>query len=188
MDHDIAGQLVAEFERQWRLAQIDTKLFLDALVKTDVSDSSALAQTISPCYQLIEDIGPTHHYLSLRRVVQNQMVGHHPLSPRRLVDAAASAIGMYSSDALLRNVQASRELTDMMAECEHPFSLLGKLRTYDFDNPNNDAFIITRPILIIPELKDRSSVQKWEEAKTLYQKEGFLRIPTRITPEEYMSA
>ena len=78
-----------------------------------------------------------------------------------------------------------------MARCDEPFSLLGKFQSYDFDNPDNTSFIVTRPVLVIPGVKDMKPIHDWEEANTTYEKEirlmGILPTQKRIKPQEYFS-
>ena len=76
-----------------------------------------------------------------------------------------------------------------MERCEDPFSLLAQFQTYDYDNPEETLFILTRPILVIPDAADAKSIYEWEEAHTLPLKEvgAVFRHQKRITMQDYLS-
>jgi hypothetical protein len=189
MDRKVAETLVSELGRQVRIVTPDNELFLDVLVSADVPESSRFYEVLPDKQQLVQEIG-RYHYLSLRRVLRNGNARDYQISQwKKAYEAIASAFGAYSSDALSRNLRADGTLVDMMARCEEPFSLLGKFQLYDFDNPDETLFIVTRPVLVIPGAKDMNPIHDWEEANTTYEKEvGLLfRHPKRIKPQEYLS-
>ncbi len=187
MDRKVAEKLVSELGRHGGLVTPDNELFLDVLVSIDVSQSSRFYERLSDKKQLVEETG-RYHYLSLRRVLRNRNARDYQLSQwKKAYEAIISAFGAYSSDVLSRNLRADATLVEMMARCEEPFSLLGKFQTYDFDNPDETLFIVTRPVLVIPGEKDMKSIHDWEEANTTYEKEVgfFFRHPKRIKLQEY---
>ncbi len=189
MDRKIAETLVSELGRHEGLVTPDKGLFLDVLISADVPESSRFYEVLPDKQQLVDETG-RYHYLSLRRVLRNRNARHYQLSQwKKTYEAIVSAFGAYSSDALSRNLRADKTLVEMMARCEEPFSLLGKFQTYDFDNPDETLFILTRPVLVIPGAKDTKPIYDWEKANTRYEKEVgvFLRHPKRIKPQEYLS-
>jgi len=189
MDREIAGKLVKELKKHRGLIAIDEELFLDVLVSSEVPKSSRFYEKLPYKQQAVEESN-RYYYFSLRRLLRNRRAKDYQLSRwKKSYEAIASTFGIYSSDALNRNLRTDSTLIDMMAICEEPFSLLGKFQTYDFDNPNETLFIVTRPVLIIPGAKDMEKIYNWEEANTTYEKEvrlmGFLPTQKRIPSQEY---
>jgi len=191
MDRKIAETLVDELGRHGSLVTPDRDLFLNELVSVDVPYSSKFYEVTPGKQQLVEETG-RYHYLSIRRVLRNRNAKDYQLSQwKKAYEAIASAFGAYSSDALSRNLRADGTLVEMMARCDEPFSLLGKFQSYDFDNPDETLFVVTRPVLVIPGVKDMKPIHDWEEANTTYEKEvrmmGLLPTQKRIKPQEYFS-
>jgi hypothetical protein len=191
MEIKTAETLVDELERHENLITIDKGLFLNELVSVDVPQSSRFYEVTPGKRQLVEGTG-SYHNLSLRRVLRNENARNYQLSQwKKAYETVLSAFGAYSSDALSRNLRADRTLVDMMANCKEPFSLLGKLESYDFDNPDDCLFIVTRPVLVVPGAKDRNPIYEWEEANTTYEKEvrlmGLFPIQRKISPQKYSS-
>ena len=87
-------------------------------------------------------------------------------------------------------MRANKNLVEIMARNDHPFSLLGKLQTYDFGNPDEDLFVITKPVLVIPGAEDSKLIDDWEEANTTYEKEidlFFLKYNRKIPKFSFLS-
>ncbi len=191
MDRKIAETLVDELGRHGSLVTLDSELFLNELVSADVPESSKFYEVLPGKRQLVEETG-RNHYLSLRRVLRNRNARDYQLSQwKKAYETIASAFGVYSSDALSRNLRVDGNLVEIMSRSEQPFSLLGKFQSYDFDNPNDILFVITRPVLVIPGAKDMKPIHDWEEANTTYEKEvrfmGLFPTQKRIKPQEYFS-
>jgi len=108
---------------------------------------------------------------------------------KKTYEAIAFTLGEDSSDALSRNLRSEGKLVEMMTKCEEPFSLLGKFQSYDFDNPNETLFVVTRPVLVIPGAKNMKPIHDWEKANTTYEKEVglFFRHSKKIKPQGYFS-
>jgi hypothetical protein len=191
MDKDVAEKLLNELGRHGGIVIPDYQLFLDVLISTDIPECSRFYECLTDKQQLVQETG-RYHYLSLRRVIRNVNAKDYQLSQwKKMYEAVASAFGVYSSDSLSRNLRANSTLVEIMARCEEPFSLLGKFQSYNFDNPDETLFVVTRPVLVIPGLKDLEPIYDWEEKNTTYEKEvglmGFLPILKRIKPQEYFS-
>jgi len=187
MDKEIAEILIDELGRHSEMIVPDRELFLEILLKTNVPESSKFYEILHDKQQLLEETN-RYHYFSLRRILRNRNARDYQLSKwKQTYEAVASALGIYSSDVLSRKLRSDKDLVGIMEESKHPFSLLAKLQTYDFDNPDETLFIITRPVLIIPDARDTKKILDWEKTNTTYEKEvGILfRHPKRIKVVEY---
>lgn len=187
MDIKVAEKLISEMRKHSHLVSLDKGLFLDLLVSTHIQDSSKFYEALPDNQQEIQETDHFHIF-SLRRVLRNRNARGYRLSQwKKMYEAILSSFGIYSSDALTRNLRANANLIEMMASCEEPFSLLGKLQTFDYNNPN-EVFVVTRPVLIIPGAENIEQIRDWEKANTIYEREKrFLGFPIqkRICPEEY---
>ena len=191
MDRQLAEGLVNELRKHSGIVTPDRELFLNMLASTNVVESSRFCEVLPDTQQLVEE-PDRYHYLSMRRLLRNENARDYQLSQwKRACEAIGSAFGVYSSDVLSRTLRADRGLIEMMATCGEPFSLLGKLQTYDSDNFDNILFVITRPILVVPGVRDMKRVYDWEEANATYETEirlfGLLPIQKRIKPQDYFS-
>lgn len=190
MDEGVAETLVGELVRHSGIITLDKNLFLDLLVSTDVQESSRFYEALPDQQQPVQETNRCH-YLSLRRILRNGNARNYQISRwKKAYEAFASVLGVYSSDALSRSLRANKDLIEMIAGCDCPFSLLGKLQTYDFDNSDQTLFIITRPILIIPNASNIKPIINWEKANTTYEKEAslfFFKRQRRIRSQEYFS-
>ncbi|MBN1644986.1 hypothetical protein JW851_03035 [Candidatus Woesearchaeota archaeon] len=169
---------------------IDEDFFRNILTNITVPVSSKFYTFLPKKRQLIQETN-RYWFFSLRRILRNEHASKYQLSSwKKLWESLASSIGLYSSNVLSRNLRADKDLISLMSESKHPYSLLCKLETYDYDNHNMDLFIITKPILVIPDTKNRSRIISWENANTRYQREvnlfPFINRLKRITPEEYL--
>lgn len=131
MDVQIAERLVSALEKRPMTGVVpDKALFLDVLLSTDVPESSRFYEVVPDRpdkRQLVQETG-RYSYFSLRRVMRNRnALGYQSSDSKNILDRMASALGVYSSDALTRSMRADRKLVGMMTRCEEPFSLLGKL-------------------------------------------------------------
>ncbi len=170
MDRGEAEVLVEGLRKRPEFDSLDSGLFTDALESTEVPPSSRFYEETPDVQHTMRDSDRVQ-FLSVRRVLRNENARNYQLSLlKRGFEAAASALRVYSSDALTRRLRADNDLVKIMAECWHPFSLLGKLQTYDYSNPDS-AVITTKPILIIPDAGDIETILRWEDANTTYEKE-----------------
>ncbi|HLD42356.1 MAG TPA: hypothetical protein VJB08_00020 [Candidatus Nanoarchaeia archaeon] len=188
MEKQVAEKLFNELGRHPGIMAPQPDLFLDVLVSAEVPESE-FYQSLPHRQQLLEE-PLCYHYLSLSGVFQNRNAQDHYVSPwKRRYEAVASAIGLMPSDSLIRSLRADWGLIESMERCEDPFSLLAQFQTYDYDNPEETLFILTRPILVIPDAADAKSIYEWEEAHTLPLKEvgAVFRHQKRITMQDYLS-
>lgn len=196
MDKKIADRLISELGRHSGIVTPDKDLFLKILVYADVPESSRFYEVLPKEQQIVTEFDRCH-YLALRRILRNRNAEQYLPKNRSTKDyllallkktgaACESVFGAYSSNAMCRNLRANDTLVEMMASCEEPFSLLGKLTTYDFSNPDR-TLIITQPVLVIPGAKDLNAIYDWERANTVYEKEILIMgipIQIRARPQE----
>ena len=185
MDKIIAGKLVNELKNQFRFFTLDEKLFSNLLTSVNVPESSRFYEVLPDNQQTIQASDSDHHF-SLRRVLRNKNANDYQLfGLKRIYGAITSAFGAYSSDVLTRYLRLNKDVTEMMTNCNEPFSLLGKLETFDSSNPEAVS-ITTRPILVIPNVKERTIVDNWEKENMTYFKEtriaGLFPSTKRIKP------
>jgi hypothetical protein len=141
--------------------------------------------------QTIDYLGnELYHEVSLRRIYRNVNAQKNRMP---FLDWAVmrgiSALGFYSSGALVRDLRRSREIVDMMNASNAPFSVLGKKRTVDYSSPSGDVYIKTRPLIFIPEAKDMDAIMRWEARHTEYERErrilGVLPYTGKTTRRRY---
>ncbi len=187
MDRDVAEHLLSEFERQFTMVRVDENKFLNVLLNTHVPESTRFYEEVPLNEQQIEE-SSQYHYLSLRRVLRNRNTEGYRITPlKQLWEKFTHSRGIYSSNVLSRNLRADKVLAEIMYKNKSPFSLLGKFESYDISG--EDLRVITRPVLIIPDVKSREIIDRWEEANKIYEEErGFLfKSRVRISPQEYSS-
>ncbi len=189
MEREIAERLVDELGKHSGIISPDKKLFLDVLISADIPESSRFYETLQNKQQFVDGTDQCH-YLSLRKVLRNNNAKDCLLSQwKKAYESFISTFSFYSSKSLSRNLRADKGIMEMITECKEPFSLLGKFKTYDYNNHEEELFIITKPILIIPGVKDMKQIYNWEEANAVYEKEvGIFRNLKRIKSEEYFSS
>ncbi len=189
MDRGVATELVDAFEKHFLIAQPNKNLFIDVLANCQVlPDSSRFYEELSEHRQTIPDSEGRYHELSLRRVLRNRNAENYKLSGmKKLYGGVLTALGIYSSDDLTRNIRSTPELAKLMADCELPFSLLGKFETWDSSNKEERMFVKRRPVLVIPSAHSEPVIDEWESANTVYEIEsGLLRTMKRISRERYL--
>ena len=188
MDHRLAENLLDELAKHPEIVRVDRDLFLGVLKVAEIPESSRFHEDLPDKQQLAEGLD-RYAYFSLRRVLRNRNAENYRLSAwKNTFEAVMSAFGAYSSDVLTRKIRADGEIVDMMARNEHPFSLLAKCKTYDFGNSEGRLFVVTRPVLVIPGVKDIDRILAWEEDNTAYEEEVRNFFPTnrRIRREDYI--
>lgn len=188
MEREVAEVLIDGLENHPEIIPPDRSLFMNTLTSTKVPASSRFYVELPDTQQIVQD-AERHHYLSLRRVLRNRNAEKRQQSLlKQTYEVLAALVGVYSSDILARRLREDKGLVDMMARSRHPFSLLGKFQTYDLVSPAV-LFIVTRPVLVIPDAEDVSKILAWERANTTYEKEsGFLfRHTKRVQAQEYFA-
>ncbi len=187
MEKELVKILVDGVARHSGIIAPDRELFTRSLTSIDIPESSQFSVTIPDTAHVVDDDG-RRHVLSLRRILRNKNASHYYLSPwKKQLEAVASACGFWSSDILTRQLRADKDLVQMMEECKCPYSLLAKFVTYDYSNPDETLFTITKPILVILGAKDTRKISAWEDKNTRYEKEFALLFTKQIQSEEYFS-
>ncbi|MFH1073074.1 MAG: hypothetical protein V1743_06620, partial [Nanoarchaeota archaeon] len=132
MDKRVAQFLCDELSRHPKIIKPDTALFLDLLIAADIPESKRFYEILPEHAQLVQETDQ-YFYLSLRRILRNKNARNYHLHGwKKAYETGASALRMYSSDALTRNLRTDEDIVELMATCEQPFSLLGKFETYDY--------------------------------------------------------
>ena len=190
MDLKTASVLVDGLCRHPEIIRPDSEFFTEILLGVSVPESrKRFYEDLPGRQQECQETG-RYHCLSLRKVLRNGNARNYQLNPlTKAWENVLSSVGAYSSDSLTRSLRANPDLVDMMAECGQSLSLLGKMRTYDYGNPEETLFVISRPILIIP-CAEHTTALDWERSNTLYEEEigiGPLRHTRRISPERYLN-
>jgi hypothetical protein len=188
MDKKDAETLIDALAHHSGIPVFDEEKFMNILEKTDVSESSRFYESLPLEQQTIYE-SDRYHYLSLRRILRNEEAKDYEYSGwKKGWEGLAKEFGIYSSTVLSRNLRAEPLLVSMMAESEHPFSLLGKLETYDTSKEH--LYRITKPILVVPDTEDSFKITEWENKNSIYEKEEgvfFFRGFKRIKPEKYLA-
>lgn len=169
---------------------VDENSVLESLKKVPDKETSRFHDRIHSPAQLIQEGVQRYHHFSLKRILRNELVKKYHLSPfKKKAEAIGSFLGVYSSTALSRDIRANSGLIELMDECDCSFSLLGKLRTYAFDNPYEQLFIQETPVLVIPGSENNPVVRNWERENTVYKKEvavfPFVNYSRRISEEQF---
>ena len=140
-----------------------------------------------PAYTITGD--SQHWMFSVRRVLQNRSVldARRPLSyerkqRREVLESTERRMGAYSSSLLVESLLANEDIVDILAASPHAFSLLGKLTLYDYDNPEETLFVVTKPLLIVPERPDAPAIVSWEKGKSTYEQEVGISVISWLFP------
>jgi len=189
MEKEIAAMLVQGLSGHSGIIPVDKDKLVDLLVSADIPDSSRFYERLPDNSQLMDETG-RNHYLSLRRILRNNRAeGYEIPLWKNAFNNAIKSCSSYSSDTLCRSMRTNKALVKAMSESESPFSLLGKLETLDFENPDKPLYIVTSPILVIPGEGDIKPIREWEDANTKYEIEGRVlfgvRIRMKIPAEDY---
>ncbi len=169
------------------LGRFNFEKLADVLATVQLPSQGRLFNAISPNEQTLEE-QDRYHTFSLRRVMDNgKMRGPNPMFI--LFMDFLNFFSAYSSTALVRSLQESPDVIDPMhSRCQEPFSVLGKLKTFDYKNREDEGlYIATRPILIVPGFVGWNQILRWEERNTRYSKEkgAFFRRQVGISKAEY---
>ena len=167
--------LTLELKEHPMLAQtpVDWGDVFNLLYKTNVPSSRRFAKKIKEEEYLLDR---THDYLTnkfmLRRVLRNEIAarylrgGYGKGAHKNLWEVLNLGLGIYDSDVFTRKLREDPEMLEMMAkalEIGHPYSITGKITTYDKDSLK----IQTRPIVAIHGA-DIDKIVQWELANRVY--------------------
>ena len=167
--------------------------FLETLLNANADNSSGFYTTIPRNQQFIagQELGnmpEIYHSISLNMILRNTIAGENSLSKlQKFHYDLISILGYEYGSPLIRNLLAERSLTDIMVASPNPFSLLAEFKTYDHDNEDDDLYIISIPVLVIPDAQFEGALKEWTNKNTLYEKEVglFFRHAKRIAKKDY---
>lgn len=193
MEKQAVDKLIACMQSHPGMIVLDRPLFTDILLATYVPRSSTFYETFSD--DLKQTVTGDNQYVnfSLRRVLRNYNAAHVDAGFRGFYRSILSGMAKYSSTALAENISADNDLIELMAQSAqagNEFSLLGKMETYDYSNPEEILFIERRPVLVIPDVQDMGAMMDWEQKNTRYEKEvglPFLKHTRRIRADEFLA-
>ena len=186
MDRNLAEKLVAELEKHPPLTPNvlpDRAYFIDLLASTDIPPSKRFYEEVKPNQRRILDTAANqNHFLSIRRVLRNSLARNYQLSKiKESYESLISALNVHDSDVWVRKLRADRDIVRMMVQSGQPYSLVGKLETFD----ELSRKVATRPLVIIPYAQDLSKILEWEDANTIYGKESSLGT-RKISRRQYL--
>lgn len=166
-------------------------LFKEVLMSDISEQSERFYEKLPHKSQTLVESEMRYYSLSLRRLLRNRNAKDFELTPTKAAyERLLSKLGIYSSDAMTRSLRLDQDIVNMMSACEHPFSVLGKLQTYEIGR-ENVLLRRTRPILLIADSGrgDRARIESWETANQKYEEEkGILSTFKPIRHDEYIQA
>lgn len=182
MKRQLAEQLLEAFARHPEIVPPDRLYFLGIL-----GAAKRGYESLPKNMQTHQETGK-YHELSLRRIVNNHAT-EKPTAGQKIWDELTTTFGAYSSDRLCRDIAGNGDLRQLLRNSAVPVSLLAKMKTYDYNNPDEKLFIVTRPVLVVSGVEDMNPILEWERSHTRYEQETRLWVPLqrRITAEQYFS-
>lgn len=146
--------------------------FVSYLEQTKIPVSKHLVK-LDAGHILINEKQGHYHYISLDSILSTKQI-------------RMPGISNISSD----------DIINLIANSSCPYVLLASYQTYDSTNEDNVLFRATRPVLIIPGVKNILGVLAWENKNTIYEKEicpfghfslGFRKIKSKYAdiPKSY---
>jgi len=168
MDKNIAEILINNLKTHCKIENLNYDSFLEILINTNISKSSKYYKKLSTNKQILEEYN-TFFDFSLRRILKNKKINNYNISKfRKSYDKFISLTFSYSSDILIDKIRENSKLVDLMENSKSPYSLLAKLKKYEFDDSNKNLHIITKPLLIIPDVENKEPIYNWEKENTIY--------------------
>lgn len=135
--------------------------------------------------------------LDLRKILVNEEVHASPLPLECFFQWIAQRVSQgYSSTRLANNLKTDSALANILASCDHKFSLLAKLETYFPADEEDDSTssaetrkrrVVIEPFLIVPAVspKNKAVIRAWEQRHIMKYDEGsFAGIPYRTRVRE----
>jgi hypothetical protein len=142
---------------------------------------------------LFEEDDQRYHYLTLRRLIPTEtpeFIGQFKEKSlsEKVKYSLNKELGIFSSDDLVRDIFANKDIAHQVQKIKVPYMLLAKFETYETfrADENETLFRVTRPILVAPDIP-RGILEEWEKQNTRYQKERFLFGRKLIKREEYFA-
>jgi len=151
MNREIARSLIEGLEKKVGVSLPNPSEFMDLLLNTRVPRFPDFYSAIADNRQRIDE-DDRFHYLSIRRILRNAAVkSYRPNLPERVYngfqDSLNEVVG-YSSDAIADKARRDYTISSIMAHSTSPYSLLGKIVTKKYDDPERITMI--KPVLVIP--------------------------------------
>ena len=190
MDIRLAERLVDELENHPPLTPgiIENRTALVSLLQaSSIRKVGYYKGTIKINKTRIEDSANAQSYeLSPRRLLRNSSISYiEPTTIDRFFEILYDIPGVHNSNIWVERLRSDESLLKLMHASSHPYSLLAKFTSYDHLKDD----VVVRPLLVIPEVKDKDAVYRWEDANTyhrnlrarlsnLYQK---LRTPSKTS-------
>ncbi len=148
--------------------------FVAALERTEVAQSKRFYEPLPLDPQLIQDGEQRYHMVSIRRILRNRNAyEQHLAGPKKWWANMVFGMGVYSSNVLTRQLRTNPAVVGLLQTADAPYSLLAKVETFKFDNPQDQLFIITKPMLIIPGKENSPAVHEWEDSVAKFEEERF---------------
>lgn len=191
MNPRIAERLFEQLQRHSRIINPEKETFLKLLTETEVSESSMFYEELPTTEQILnEPSGERYFTLSLRRIIRNMNARESKLTGiKKIGSKIGQGLYLYSSTDLTRKLREDKYLMKLMEESwersRNPFSLLGKLEEFNWNNPQGALYRKTTPILVIPEFVNNIKATEWEQDNAVYEKEVFF-FKRRIKKQDYL--
>ena len=191
MDIRLAERLVDELEHHPPLTPeiIENRTALVSLLQaSSIRKVGYYKGTIKLIKTRIEDFANAQSYeLSPRRLLRNSSISYiEPATIDRFFEILYDIFGVHNSDIWVERLRSDESLLKLMHASSHPYSLLAKFTSYDYLKDD----MVVRPLLVIPEVKDKDAVYRWEDANTyhrnlrtrLYNLYQRLKTPSETSP------
>lgn len=190
MEEDLAEVLVNEMSR--KIKNIDKLKCLEILIPIPVSGQDKTSIKLPYENAMLYNEGQ-FYFFSLRRVIRNKDVSNkHMTELQKTWSLLISQLRVYSSDALIRDMEQDDNISHIISACNCPYSMLGKMETQR--RKRQGRYLKTRPVLIIPEYSQHYSVINWEDRNTIYEKEvlfpsffPLIKFDKLVPAEEFYS-
>jgi len=174
MQPSIAEDLIGGLETRIKGLPNPEK-FVEALERTEVAQSKRFYEPLPYDRQPVQDDPEgNYHMVSIRRILRNRNAHEqHSTGLKKWWANFVYKRGFYSSNVLTRKMRTDPAVIGLMKTADAPYSLLAKLETFEFDNAEEQLFIITKPVLIIPGQESNAAVQEWEDSVKMLEEERF---------------
>ncbi|MBD3247276.1 hypothetical protein GF378_01500 [Candidatus Pacearchaeota archaeon] len=196
MEEKYAQELVECLKKRSGLVSFDESQVLDSVKKTIIKPSSRFYEMIVSDMQTIYE-NDRYHYLFTSKILRNKNAQNYELSSsKRLAMDLAEKIGIHSSTHASRRLRLETGIPAILKLAHnkgHPYSLLGRLDTYDVSQPDA-VYKRRKPFLITPGENKNPVILSWEDIETNYEVEKphwffpLMRKSKKISEKKYTSA
>lgn len=193
MEETDCRQLVDGLSKRIMFSDENRNAFIRALSSTFINPDSTKFYVESPYDETqqcpIEEYRK-YHYLSIRGILINKNAEWNVSLVKKVWNVFVNRINWFSK-AYSRELGINKQIARILKKSAYPFSLLVKMQTFDYNNPEETLFIITKTILIVPNAsqEDLETITDWEWKKERYEKEvGVFRQLRKSSSKEYLSS